>query len=404
MKIGLIREEKIPSDTRVAFTPDQIKSIIKTNPSFQFFIQPAKTRCFSDSEFENAGAIVQEDISDCDFLFGVKEVPISSLISNKPFFFFSHTIKKQAYNKKLLKAILEKNIQLVDYECITNEKGIRLVAFGRWAGIVGSYNALRTWNKRVNAVNKGDFTNLKPASEQKDYKELVDYSLAAKLAPGKFAVSGDGRVARGAWELLDSAGIQEVSVEEYLQIQKPEKPIYVKLTTEMLYKHKTNNNIVLSHFFEHPDEYNCTFNEFYPHTDVFINAVFWNPKAPVFFTWEEMNQDNFAIQTIADITCDIEGSVPCTLKATTIAEPFMGIDKISKSEVQPFTKDSLDMMTVDNLPNELPRNASEEFGNALMTYIIPDLQSNHEITNRATIAKNGEITERFSYLKDWVLS
>jgi len=404
MKIGLIREEKIPSDTRVAFTPDQIKSIIKSNPSFHFFVQPSSTRCFSDSEFQDAGAVLQEDITECDYIFGVKEVPITSLISNKPYFFFSHTIKKQAYNKKLLKAILEKHIQLVDYECITNENGIRLVAFGRWAGIVGSYNALRTWNKRVNAVYNGNFTELKPASEQKDYKELTDYSLASKLAPGKFAVSGDGRVARGAWELLDAAGVQEVSVEEYLRIQKPEKPIYVKLTTEMLYKHKVNNNIVLSHFFEHPDEYNCTFKQFYPHTDVFINAVFWNPKAPVFFSWEEMIQDNFAIQAIADITCDIEGSVPCTLKATTIADPFMGIDKVSKTEIKPFSKKSLDMMTVDNLPNELPRNASEEFGNALMTYIIPDLLSNQEITNRATIAKNGEISKRFNYLKEWVLS
>jgi len=404
MKIGLIREEKIPSDTRVAFTPNQIKSILKSNPSFQFIIQPSKTRCFSDSEFEHAGAVVQEDISTCDYLFGVKEVPISSLISDKPYFFFSHTIKKQAYNKNLLKAILEKNIQLIDYECITNEKGVRLVAFGRWAGIVGSYNALRIWNKRVNAINNDNFTELKPATDQKDYKELIEYRVSANLAPGKFAVSGDGRVARGAWELLDAAGLQEVSVHDFLRIQNPAKPIYVKLTTEMLYKHKTNNNIVLSHFFKYPDEYNCTFKDYYTHTDVFINAVFWNPKAPVFFTWEDMTQDNFAIQAIADITCDIEGSVPCTLKATTIANPFMGIDKFSKSEINPFSKDSLDMMTVDNLPNELPRNASEEFGNALMTYIIPDLLNNQEITNRATIANNGEITKRFSYLTEWVQS
>jgi saccharopine dehydrogenase (NAD+, L-lysine forming) len=402
MKIGIIREEKIPTDTRVAFTPNQIKSILNQYPSFEFYVQPSSSRCFPDEDFLKAGAKLTEHLSLCDYLFGVKEVPIQSLIPEKPYFFFSHTIKKQAYNKKLLKAVLEKNIQLIDYECITNENNIRLVAFGRWAGIVGSYNGLRLWNKRVNSISNATFTELQSASQQKDYDSMVSYIKSSQLAPCKIAVSGDGRVARGAWELLDAAGVKEVSAEEFVSIQNPNKPIYVKLTTEMLYKHKINKNITLSHFFKHPDEYDCTFKEFFPHTDLFINAVFWDPKAPLFFTWEEMQQENFAIKAIADITCDIEGSVPCTLKATTIANPFMGIDKLSKSEIQPFSANSIDMMTVDNLPNELPRNASEEFGNALSTFIIPDLMSSHEITERATIAKNGEITPKFSYLKDWV--
>lgn len=405
MIIGLIREEKIPSDTRVAFTPNQIKQLLTLYPTIRVLVQPSSTRCFPDTDFIEAGATVQEDLSECDVLFGVKEVPIQSLLPGKTYFFFSHTIKKQAYNKKLLKAILDKHIRLIDYECITNENGVRLVAFGRWAGIVGAYNALRLWNKRTNSKSDRKYTELIPAHKLTDFSALKYYVLnETALAPAVYGVSGDGRVAKGVWELFDSIGIQELSIDQLSTFRKTNKPVYVKLSTEKLYLHKETKHISLPDFFKNPHLYESTFSSFYPYLDVFVNAVYWDPKAPVFFSWEEMSQSNFAIKAIADITCDIEGSVPCTVKATTIAEPFMGIDVLTKSETAPFSEHSLDMMTIDNLPNELPRNASEEFGYALLTYIIPDLLGNQTICQRATIANNGYVTPNYAYLENWVNS
>ncbi|TNE72238.1 alanine dehydrogenase [bacterium] len=395
MRIGIIKEEKIPTDNRVPFTPNQVSELIKQFPKIEFYVQPSDLRCFSDVEYQKAGAILSNDISHCDVLFGVKEVPIQSLVPGKTYFFFSHTIKKQSYNKKLLQTIVDKGITLVDYETLVNEHGQRLVAFGRWAGVVGAYNGLRLWAEIHNTPS------LIPAHSCFDYNDLKSQLDLSSLKPLKIAVSGDGRVARGSWELLDQAGITCLSIDEFLTYTG-DKHVYTKLTTDVLYKLKTDNSFNLQYFFKHPDLYVSRFNEYWSEIDLFINAVYWDPNAPLFFTLDDLSRADFNISAIADITCDIEGSVPCTLKATTIDSPFMSIDKKTHAEVSFLTADAIHEMSVDNLPNELPRDASDEFGEALSTQIIPDLLGSKEIINRATITKKGVITPKFQYLQEWL--
>src|SRR5690606_22634058 len=206
-KIGIVKEGKVPVDKRVPLTPKKCQETLQNYPDVEIAVQPSPIRCFSDQEYTELGIKLQQDLTDCDIIMGVKEVPVDQLIPDKTYLFFSHTIKKQAYNRKLLQAILQKNITLIDYETLTNNNGNRIVAFGYWAGVVGAYNGILTYGK------KWSLFNLKPAHQCVDLEDMEEEFFKVKaLPPIKIAITVGGRVAHGAMEVLDMMGIKKVSV------------------------------------------------------------------------------------------------------------------------------------------------------------------------------------------------
>ena len=397
-KIGLVKETKTPPDRRVALPPAQAVELMKRFSNVEVVAQPSELRCYKDSEYTEAGIKLQNDISDCDLLIGVKEVKIDALISNKTYLFFAHVAKKQPHNQKLIKAIAEKGITLLDHEYITNQKGERLVAFGRWAGIVGAYNAMRARGIRT------DRYNLRPAHECHDYKDMMSGLKNVKLLPKKILISGGGRVAGGALEVFRAIGVKEVSPEEYLT-KTYNEPVLCRIDPWHYAKRKDGQPFDWDHWVKYPMEYESAFLPFTKVADIFVACHYWDFRSPHFFTKEDMRSPDFKITVIADVSCDVPGPIPSTIRATTIADPFYGYNPVLEREEVAFTsKKNVTMMTVDNLPGELPRDASEDFGKTLVESVIPHFLGNDEegVVKRATILKDGKLTELYGYLQEYL--
>lgn len=398
MKIGVILEGKNPPDKRVPFSPEQVSQLKKKYPQSQWFVQSSPIRAFLDSEYREKGIEVVDDISHCDVLFGVKEVNIEDLIPNKTYFFFSHTIKKQPYNRDLLRAVLDKNIRLIDYECLTEASGRRLVGFGRYAGIVGCYNAFLAYGKRT-----GRF-DLKAAHECRDRKEMESYLSQVNLPTNyKIALTGLGRVAGGAIEILERLGIPSVSSDDFLNKQFNE-PVYAQLSVEDYFASKNDEDFVRRDVFAEPWKFKSNFAPFARVADMYIPCHYWDSRGPVIFTKEEMKAEDFKIRLIADISCDIDGPIPSTLRPSTIADPIYQVDRKRCVEIEELREEAITVMAVDNLPCELPKDASEDFGEELMNQVIPCLLGPDptEVINRASIANGGELGGNFGYLEDYV--
>lgn len=397
MKIGLITERKSPPDRRVAFLPEQCVEISQKFP-VSFKVEPSQVRCLPDEVYLSMGLNVTSDLSDCDVLFGIKEVPVEALMPEKTYLFFSHTIKKQPHNQKLLQAVLQKNIRLIDYECLTDDQGNRTVAFGRFAGIVGAYNGFRMWMQRAHQ------TPLKPAFECGDMEEMLDYARhhLATLGPIKIVITGTGRVGKGAKEVLDALGIAQVEPEDFL-IQTYNKPVYTVLSSRHYYHHVEKEGWDEDHFRQHPEQYRSHFNSFAACTDLFISCHFWNPKAEPLFRAEHLLEPDFRIKVISDVTCDLDGSIPTTLRTSSIASPFYDVNPKTMSEEAAFSSDeNITVCAVDNLPCELPYDASLAFGKMLEKHVIPELFSaQSDVLDRATIASKGKLMPRFAYLQDY---
>jgi alanine dehydrogenase len=398
IKIGIVKEGKVPPDKRVPFTPLQAEEIQQRFPNVKIVCERSEVRCFKDEEYHHFDVSVQPDVRDCNILMGIKEVPIEWLIEEKTYLFFSHTIKKQLYNKKLLQEVLKKRITLIDYEVLRDTLGNRLVAFGRYAGIVGAYNGLWTYGKRY-----GSFS-LRRAYECFDVNDLKLELRKVKLPPLKIILTGAGRVGKGSMETLDSAGIRKVSPVDFLS-KNFDEPVYVQLSSADYHSRKAGGHFNREEFHLYPDRYVSYFKSFTKVADILMAGAYWNPKAPVLFTKEEMMSPDFKIKVIADITCDINGSIPSTKRATSIIDPIYDYDPATDSTQPPFINpDFITVMAIDNLPCELPRSASEEFGRDLIDRVLPVLlgDDKEKVIDRATIAKGGELTTHFTYLQDYV--
>jgi saccharopine dehydrogenase (NAD+, L-lysine forming) len=398
MKIGIIREGKTPPDSRVALTPKQCHYISEIY-HVDIVIQPSPTRCYSDEEYRRAGLRVAEEMDSCDVLLGVKEVKIADLIPNKTYFFFSHTIKAQPYNQKLLQAIVNKNIHLIDYETIKNDKGERLIAFGHYAGMVGAHNGLWTYGERT-----GEF-KLSRLKDCHDYREAIqEYSLT-KFPNLKVVLTGTGRVANGAIEVLKDMGFRKVSPADYLS-KIFREPVFTQLAANSYVRRKDGGTFQKSEFYTQPELYESNFKPYMSVSDIFINGIYFDPKAPAFFTKADMRNHDFKIEVIADVTCDIapESSVPSTLFASTIADPVFGYNPKTEQETAAFLMDSIDIMSIDNLPNELPRDASGFFGRQFVSNVLPELLhfDDSDILQNASIVNNGDLTPRFEYLRNYL--
>ncbi|MEY4135603.1 MAG: hypothetical protein RL386_1953 [Bacteroidota bacterium] len=397
MKIGILREGKVPPDSRAPIAPIQCRRIRDRAP-IEMVVQSFPGRCFSDKEYLAAGARLQEDLGECQIILGVKEVPVDVLLPGKTYLFFSHTIKMQSYNRKLLQAVLKKKVRLIDYEVLTDEEGNRLIAFGRFAGMVGAHNALYTYGRRSGAFQ------LRRMKDCRDYAEAKALYKKIQWPPVKIVLTGTGRVGAGAAEVLRDMGIREVGAGDFLGASYTEA-VFTQLRAPQYVAPKSGSPFEPRHYYAHPEAYRSAFAPFAQTADIFINGIFWDNRAPAFFTLEEMRRADFRIRVIADVTCDIApvSSVPSTIRASTIAQPIYGFDPFSGLEAPPHLGRSIDVMAIDNLPNEMPRDASTAFGNMFIEAVLPEFYKSHsDVLERATIADNGKLCPRFAYLQGFV--
>ena len=397
MKFGIIKERKNPPDRRVVFSPQKLQEFQQQFPEATIVVESSDIRVFSDEAYAKAGFEITNDLSDCDVLIGVKEVPIAALIPNKKYFFFSHTIKKQPYNRVLLQAILEKNITLYDHEVITDNKGNRLIGFGRYAGLVGTYNGFRALGIKEDAFA------LPKAESLADLPALIDQLNAIKLPAIKILLTGSGKVARGAKEILDAMNIREVAISEYLTTSYNE-PVYCTIDVLDYNKRKDGQVLTNSDFYNNPSAYVSNFMRFAEVTDYFIAGHFFGEGSPYLFTREDAKSDQFNIHLVADISCDIDGPVASTLRASTIADPIYGYDPETASEVAYTSPGAITVMAVDNLPCELPKDASDGFGDLFLTHVIPAFFNGDKdgILDRAAMTNAHRLRPRYEYLQNYV--
>jgi len=397
MKFGIIRERKNPPDRRVVLTPEACVQVVAKFKNAKIIVEPSPMRVFADKEYESMGLNVVSEMENCDVLIGVKEVPIDQLIPNKQYFFFSHTIKKQPYNRNLLKAILDNNIQLYDHEVITNSNRQRLVAFGRYAGIVGAYNGFRAYGLKF------DLYQLPKAETLADQQALISELSKLQLPNMKILLTGRGRVGNGAKEMLDGMGLRKVKMSNYLS-KTFDEPVYCQIDASEYNKRKDGVRGNKSDFFAHPGEYKSNFFRFAEVTDFYIAGHFYGDGAPYLFTREDAKHFNFRIKVVADVSCDIDGPVATTIRSSSIADPIYGYYPITESEIDFKDPKAIAVMAVDNLPCELPRDASVGFGDAFVKNVIPAFFNGDKdgVLERARMTKDGKLTKRYAYLQDYV--
>ena len=397
MKFAIIQERKSPPDRRVVLDPTSCQKLLSNFPSAELLIETSPKRIFSDTAYSEAGFNVVEDVSTADVMIGVKEVPIEALIPNKSYFFFSHTIKKQPYNRNLLRAILDKNITLYDHETLVSEHNHRLIGFGYYAGVVGAYNGMRALGLKENCFELPKATTLNGHAEL--HTELDKISLP-KI---KIILTGTGRVGKGAKEILDHLKIKKVSVDQFLNEDFSEA-VYVQLDVFDYCERIDGEQLGKSDFFLHPEAYRSIFDRFTAVADMFVAGHFYGKGAPAFFTREQVKTDAFKLKVVADISCDIDGPVACTIRPSTIESPIYGYDPQTETEVNFKNANAIAVMAVDNLPCELPKDASEGFGKIFVKDIIPSFFNDdaYGVLERSRMTQNGQLTPTFSYLQAYV--
>ena len=397
LRIGLLRERKKNADERVAFTPAQCAKINEAYPYIKIVVEPSPIRCFSDGEYRAEGIELTDNLEHCDVLMGIKEVPPAYLLPGKTYFFFSHTKKKQPYNQGMMQELIKKRIRMIDYECLTYSDEQRILGFGLYAGMVGAHNGLLTYGR------KNGLYWLPAAHEIRSYKEVLKAYESLKLPNIKIVVTGSGKVASGVLDVLTMLDIEGVEPADFLTHQY-EYPVFTHLKGADLYARKDNDLFHRDDFHANPEAYKCLFSSYVNQADVLMNGIYWEGRIARLFEKEDIKRLDWRLNVIADITCDVNGSVPINVGASTITDPVYGIDRTTLQQTEPFqkTKDVIDIMAVDNLPNELPYDASQYFGLHLEKYILPELlKTESEILQRATICEKGKLTKRYEYLSDY---
>ena len=396
MKIGILREEKLPEDHRVVLTPNQCKWIID-NTELEVVVRTSDVRCFTDDEYRELGVPLVDDLSNCDVLIGVKEVPIDNLIENKTYFYFSHTIKGQSYNMSLLQRMLDLNIKMIDYEVLKDEKGKRLIGFGYYAGIVGAYNAFITYGLKSHKFS------LKPANKCNNAAEMFNELDKIDLSNERILITGNGKVASGAIEILNKAGIKQVSKDDFLNASY-DYPVYCNISTMDYMERIDNSRSSKKDFYSNPDKYKSCFMKFAVSTDIFIAGHFYSEGSPYLFSRDQVRSDDFNIKVVADISCDIDGPVACTIRPSTIENPFYGYNPITEKEDDMYLDHVVAVMAVSNLPCELPKDSSNDFGQVFIDKILFHLLDGDktEVLKKATICENGDLNDSFEYLNQYL--
>jgi alanine dehydrogenase len=401
MKIGVVREGKVPPDQRVPLTPAQCAELKRLYPEVELVVEASEVRRITDDEYREEGIEVVDTLLDagCDVLLGVKEVPLDQLIPDTTYLFFSHTYKLQPYNAKLLRTVVDKRIRLIDYELIKRASGKRVIGFGRWAGIVGAYNGLRAWGLR-----NGSFA-LPRAIDCEDMKDMVGHAKAVDLPSDmKIVLTGGGRVGMGAHELLTSLGLREVHADAFLK-EDFNEAVFTRLDVGQYNARRDGRAFEMGQFIADPTEFKSTFMKYAEVADMYIAGHYWAEGSPFLFTRDDMKQESWRVKVVADVSCDIDGPVACTIRPSTIADPLYGYDPATEGECAFNDPKGITVMAVDNLPCELPRDASHGFGKEMMAHVIPLLvggDRDNMITNATETTLSGELAPKYRYLQDYI--
>jgi len=430
--IGIRHEDKYTMERRVALPPDTVNEIIKQG--LEVFVESSPKRVFKDSEFTTAGAKVTDNLSECPVIFGVKEIPPTWFEEGKTYIFFSHVIKGQPYNMPMLKAMMEKKCNLIDYEKIADENGKRLIFFGRFAGLAGMINSLWSFGERLKSEGiENPFSEIKQAHTYHSLDEtekvisnvgevIKSQGLPDALIPLVIGFTGYGNVSQGAQHIAGLLPVKEVTPTELLHL-KEWGNYSNKLVYKVVFKEEhlsepidPQTRFELQDYYKHPEKYKNQFEKYPPHLSILMNCMYWDVRYPRILTKDYIEklflQGNMKLKVVGDVTCDPDGSVEFTHKGTKIEDPVFVYHPVERKPTMGFHGDGILVMAVDILPSELPRESSESFGHALLRFVPAIAKADfdvdfetlilpHEI-KRALILHKGRLTPDFEYIQEYL--
>ncbi len=431
--VGLRHEDKYLMERRVAIVPAHIEKLVNAH-GIKFIVESSPKRIFSDEEFIRAGAVVQNDMKSCDVIFGVKEIPEKAFESGKTYIFFSHVIKGQPYNMPMLKAMMQKGCNLIDYERVVDEQNRRLIFFGKFAGLAGMLNSLWSLGQRLNELGHTDNPFLKIKQSYKydsleDAKkevaevgrEISKYGLPKELLPLTIGFTGYGNVSIGAQEIANLLPSIQITPEELLVLEKsklaPSNLIYKVVFKEKdISKRKDGGKFDLQDYYSNPQEYENDFEKFIPHTSVLMNCMYWDTRYPRIFTKDFLKHlyglGMLKTLVVGDITCDPNGSIEFTHKGTAIEDPVFVFNPITNQPTMGFKGEGILVMAVDILPSELPRDSSEAFSEALFGFVEPISKADFSASfddlilprplKKAMILHKGKLTPDYEYISQFL--
>lgn len=431
--IGIRHEDKYLMERRVAIVPAYVKKLVKEQ-GLEFLVERSDKRVFTHKEFEEAGAKIVTDLSPASVIFGVKEMPLDFFETGKTYIFFSHTIKGQAYNMPLLRKMIVKKVNLIDYEKVANDEGRRLIFFGRFAGLAGMINSLWSFGQRLREQGlETPFSKIRQAhtyaslDEAKKVisqvgREIAVNGLPKEISPLTIGFTGYGNVSNGAQEIAGLLPIMEISPSELLKLKAQEKKpsnVLYKIVFKESDLAKPKNaaaDFELQDYYQQPEKYESDFDQYIPHLSVLMNCMYWDKRYPFLVTKDYLEKlyanGEPKLKVIGDVTCDPNGSIQCTHKGTEIEDPVFVYNPFTREPKMGFKGDGLLIMAVDILPSELPRESSVGFSTALLPYVkaIADADYNLDFIalklpmpiKRAMILHRGELTPDYQYLKSFL--
>ncbi len=432
--IGIRNENFDLTEKRTPLTPSQVRKLVETE-NIQVIVQPAPNRIFSDREYAKAGAIISEDLNPCQIIFGVKEIPVTDFLPAHAYCFFSHTIKGQPQNMPMLKRVLDLKATLIDYEKVADEKARRLIFFGKFAGYAGMIDVIWALGLRLQhrdiptpfasihqALKYDSLGKAKKAFRQIG-EQIARDGLPENLLPLVCGFTGYGHVSQGAQEIFNLLPHEEVSPDRLISFIRSGKfsqnLVYKVVFREAdMFRHKIpGKKFHLRDYYDHPENYTGIFHQYLPYLSVLINGIYWEPRYPRLVTREAVKSlfrksRDMKLKVIGDITCDVNGSVECTLKATNSASPVYSYHPLTESIDDGYQGEGVIILAVDKLPSELPRESSQEFGKLLLPFVPALAGADYqepmeklivpEPFYRAVIAHQGHLMPDFHYLREFI--
>ncbi len=429
--VGIRHEDKYVMERRVAVIPQHVKRL--ESEGIKFLIQYSPKRIFGHEAFEEAGARIVQSLNDAPVIIGVKEIPVETFEKGKTYMFFSHVIKGQKHNMPMLRAMMEKQCQLIDYEKIENQEKKRLIFFGRYAGLAGMINSLWSYGQRLEVMGiDNPFSGLRQTHTYKSLEDarqavsevgkyIAENGLPDELCPMVIGFTGYGNVSKGAQEIAHLLPSIEITPAKLLEKGgvKPLKHLIYKVVFKEsdLSLHKLGvEPFDLQHYYKHPEEYKNQFEQYIPHLSILMNCMYWDTKYPRIVTKDALlklyTKGEPRLKVIGDVTCDPDGSIECTHKGTEIEDPVFVYDPLKQKTTNGFGGNGILVMAVDILPSELPRDASEAFSEALLPYLKSIITADYTLSfdelklpgpiKNALILHHGKLTPDYQYIAKYL--
>jgi alpha-aminoadipic semialdehyde synthase len=430
--VGILRETK-GFEHRAPLVPSDVEWLVDRGVKVE--VESSSNRIFKDQEYKKNGARIVKKIEEASLLAGIKEPRVHELHSRKIYLVFSHTAKGQKQNMPLLKSCLKKNITLIDYEKIVDLYGARLVYFGRFAGICGMVDSLHYLGRKLDWKGIANpFSLIKPAYRydsldilKETLLEINEYirkkGFPDELSPFVIGITGHGNVSRGAQEILDLFRPVEIhprNMMEFIKHQKKQRHRVYKMVflREEKFRSREGRGFYFEEYLRNPKKFESNMDLYIPYINILIHTAYWDNKFPRLVTKKMINdlskKEPFRLEFIGDLSCDIKGSIEITYKSTSPDKPSFTYDPGRKRFIDGHKSKGVTVFAVDNLPAELPGDASDDFSGLIRDYVyqiavhgINDI-TNHmaipaEIRN-AVVTQNGRLTKNSGYLKKYIKS